>query len=69
MEVKSFGKCPNCEDAVLPHQACKNCGHYKGAKVIETKLERVVKRAQSRQAKQAREAAGAKSEASGSASE
>ena len=57
MEVKSFGKCPNCESALLPHQACKECGHYKGAKVIETKLERVVKRAQVRQAKQKRAAA------------
>jgi large subunit ribosomal protein L32 len=69
MEVKSFGKCPNCQDALLPHQACKSCGHYKGVKVIETKLERVVKRAQSRQAKQAREAAGSKGEAQGSSQE
>ncbi|MDR3551163.1 MAG: 50S ribosomal protein L32 [Candidatus Babeliales bacterium] len=54
VEVKSFGKCKNCEAATLPHQACKECGHYKGIKVLTTKVERTAKRAQANQAKQSR---------------
>jgi large subunit ribosomal protein L32 len=66
MDVKSFGKCPNCQEVLLPHQACKGCGHYKGVKVVTTKLERVVKRAQARQAKQQREASAAPQQESAS---
>lgn len=36
--------CPNCEHPSLSHQACQNCGHYKGRKVLNTKYERDLKR-------------------------
>lgn len=52
IKVKSFSACQNCTVAILPHQACQSCGHYKGAKVIATKNERAQKRAQMRNAKQ-----------------
>lgn len=69
MEVKSFGKCPTCEGPLLPHQACKICGHYKGAKVVSTKLERLVKRAENRKAKQTRDGAVVREEPQGSSQE
>ncbi len=49
IKVKSFGACKNCEEALLPHQVCKNCGHYKGKKVMTPKTERAAKRLQTRQ--------------------
>ncbi len=26
--------CPKCKEPVLPHRACKACGHYKGREVL-----------------------------------
>ena len=49
MKVKIFAKCNNCQEAVLPHQVCNTCGFYKGIKVLTTKGERSLKRAQTRQ--------------------
>ena len=43
--------CQTCQAAVLPHQVCKECGHYKGVKVIRTKSDRMYQRAQERQTK------------------
>ncbi|MGE0010426.1 MAG: 50S ribosomal protein L32 [Candidatus Babeliales bacterium] len=40
LEVTSFATCGECSQAVAPHTACKNCGFYKGAKVIRTKTDR-----------------------------
>ncbi len=37
-------QCKNCNAAQLPHQVCKNCGHYKGKKILVTKTERLSKR-------------------------
>lgn len=45
--------CSNCQAAVNTHQACINCGFYKGKKVLVTKLERALKRGQIRQAQPA----------------
>ena len=45
VKMKAFSKCTNCEAVLCPHQACKNCGYYKGKKVVAaTKAERTVKR-------------------------
>ena len=44
VKVKVFAKCSNCSEVLCPHQACKNCGHYKGKQVVATKAERLVKR-------------------------
>ncbi|MEX0671901.1 MAG: 50S ribosomal protein L32 [Candidatus Babeliales bacterium] len=48
MDVKFTGLCANCQSANLPHQVCKNCGFYRGAKVMTTKLDRALKRGQAR---------------------
>ncbi len=29
--------CPKCKEAIKPHNACSNCGHYKNKEVIKTK--------------------------------
>lgn len=45
-------RCQTCEAPVIPHQVCKECGHYKGVKVIRTKTDRLYERNQVRQARQ-----------------
>jgi large subunit ribosomal protein L32 len=30
-----LSRCPNCDEARLPHRVCLRCGHYKGREVIE----------------------------------
>jgi large subunit ribosomal protein L32 len=58
IKPQSFYNCPNCQQNIMPHAACKECGYYKGAKVITTtKDERSLKRSESRQAQQARKQA------------
>ena len=42
--ASSFADCKNCGQVALPHQVCNNCGFYKGQKVIETKLDRAMRR-------------------------
>ena len=69
VEVKSFGKCKNCQETVLPHQACKHCGHYKGAKVLTTKVERTLKRAETRKTQQTRASARAPQQTTESSNE
>lgn len=44
--------CQTCQAAVLPHQVCRECGHYKGVKVLRTKSDRMYERSQTRQAQQ-----------------
>ena len=46
--VQSFNECSNCTAVLLPHQACKECGYYKGSKVLTTKAERSANRGKSR---------------------
>lgn len=29
--------CPNCKAPTIPHVTCKNCGYYKGIKVLAIK--------------------------------
>ncbi|MBU0596783.1 50S ribosomal protein L32 [Patescibacteria group bacterium] len=29
----ALNKCEKCSATILPHQACKKCGNYKGRKV------------------------------------
>lgn len=52
--VQSFATCTSCSAVILPHQACRECGHYKGIKVLKTKAERSATRGQDRKAKAAR---------------
>jgi large subunit ribosomal protein L32 len=28
--------CPRCEQPVLPHRVCPNCGHYQNREVVPT---------------------------------
>ncbi|MCF7800110.1 50S ribosomal protein L32 [Candidatus Babeliales bacterium] len=51
VKVKSIAVCQTCQAAVLPHKVCKECGHYKGVKVLRTKTDRLYSRSQSRQEK------------------
>ena len=46
--ASSFMDCKNCGQVCLPHVVCKNCGFYKGQKVMETKLDRAMRRGESR---------------------
>lgn len=48
--ASSFMDCKNCGSSCLPHVVCHNCGFYKGQKVMETKLDRAMRRAGSRKA-------------------
>jgi large subunit ribosomal protein L32 len=31
--------CPNCEQPILPHRVCSNCGNYQNRVVVEAKEE------------------------------
>lgn len=42
--VKALVLCANCQHPQLPHLACRECGFYKGAKIMSTKNDRGVKR-------------------------
>ncbi len=44
LKVNCGVKCPSCASPCLPHAVCKECGHYKGIKVLTTKKERELKR-------------------------
>lgn len=54
IKAKALAECKNCKEALLPHQVCKNCGHYKGVKVLVTKAERTLKRTEAKQAQKNR---------------
>ena len=49
MKVLAITQCKNCKVPLAPHIMCNACGHYKGIKVMVTKVERAIKRAQARQ--------------------
>lgn len=52
LKVRSFSKCSQCSEAIIPHVACASCGYYKGKKVLATtKAERSEKRAGDRKQK------------------
>lgn len=52
MKVKAISKCSQCAHPIATHVACKQCGFYKGAKVLTTKNERALKRQEVKSAKQ-----------------
>lgn len=55
IKPKSVTACTNCSAPLATHQACKDCGFYKGAKVLTTKADRMVKRGKVRAAKAQRQ--------------
>jgi large subunit ribosomal protein L32 len=50
IKPKQIASCSHCKSPIAPHIVCKECGHYKGVKVLATKTERTVKRAEQQQA-------------------
>ena len=34
LRAPQLGRCPRCEQPVLPHRICEECGHYAGLEVI-----------------------------------
>lgn len=54
IKVKAIALCQNCNIPLMPHQACVECGFYKGQKVLETKADRALKRGKAGDAKKAR---------------
>jgi len=51
--VLNFSVCPTCSAPAQAHAICKECGHYKGVKVLRTKTDRLYERNKVRQAAQA----------------
>lgn len=56
---KTVTGCQTCQAPILPHQICKECGYYKGTKVLRTKADRMFERGKARQAKEQKMQAGA----------
>jgi len=54
LKVLSLSKCTKCGSPILPHQACKNCGTYKGREVIDV-LKKLTKREQKKRKKELQE--------------
>lgn len=55
IKAKTITVCQTCQAPIMPHCVCKECGYYKGTKIIRTKTDRMYDRGQARQAKQAKE--------------
>ena len=73
---KAVSSCQTCQAPLVSHQVCKECGYYKGIKVLRTKTDRMYVRSQEREAKEAKERAktaveerGEEQESSGSSKE
>ncbi|TET06951.1 50S ribosomal protein L32 [Candidatus Dependentiae bacterium] len=52
--IKAFTNCLNCKEVILPHQVCKQCGFYKGVKILTTKADRSLTRGKACKAKSER---------------
>ncbi|MCK4760940.1 MAG: 50S ribosomal protein L32 [Candidatus Aminicenantes bacterium] len=35
LKVEGQSRCPQCNEAKLPHRACTNCGYYDGRQVVK----------------------------------
>ncbi len=51
LKLLHLAKCPKCGQSILAHQACKNCGTYKGREVINV-LKKLTKREQKKRRKE-----------------
>lgn len=51
IKPKAITTCQTCQAPQMPHQICKECGYYKGKKVLRTKTDRMYLRGQAREAK------------------
>ena len=43
LEATTLVECKNCKQQIIPHQACKYCGFYKGKKIIKEALNDKIK--------------------------
>lgn len=50
----AFTICSNCQSALLPHQACKQCGFYRGKQFFAGKLDKNKAKAEKKSAKRSR---------------
>ncbi len=53
IKPKAISGCLTCQAPIEPHTVCKECGYYKGRKILKTKTDRMYSRGQVRQAKSA----------------
>ena len=60
LKPKTIAACQTCQAPIMPHQVCKECGYYKGAKILRTKTDRMYARGKAREAKAGKMAAGQK---------
>ncbi|HAV42992.1 TPA: 50S ribosomal protein L32 [bacterium] len=37
LTLPATSKCPQCNEAKLPHHICPHCGYYNGRKILEIK--------------------------------
>jgi large subunit ribosomal protein L32 len=35
IKSKSLQNCPKCNEKIIPHRVCKNCGYYNGIDILE----------------------------------
>ena len=54
IKPKAITGCQTCQLPLEPHTVCKECGYYKGRKILRTKTDRMYARGQVRQAKEAK---------------
>ncbi len=54
IKPKAITGCQTCQSPIAPHTVCKECGYYKGKKILRTKTDRMYERGQVRQAKEAK---------------
>ena len=52
LKPKAVAVCQTCNAAIATHQACFECGYYKGEKVLRTKSDRMHERGKIRKAKE-----------------
>lgn len=57
LKVQAIAECKNCQAPLQTHTACLSCGHYKGVKVLVTKMDRALKRGETRKVKGERQQA------------
>jgi len=50
LKPKAITGCQTCQEPIMPHTACKQCGYYKGVKILRTKQDRMFARGKQRDA-------------------
>ena len=35
LEEPSIARCKHCNEPIMPHRVCSNCGYYDGKEVVE----------------------------------